>query len=25
VDSDKFMRSGNVWTPHQDGLFAAGI
>jgi 3',5'-cyclic AMP phosphodiesterase CpdA len=25
VDSDKFMRSGNVWTPHQDGMLAAGI
>jgi 3',5'-cyclic AMP phosphodiesterase CpdA len=25
VSSDKFMRSGNVWTPHTDGLFAAGI
>jgi 3',5'-cyclic AMP phosphodiesterase CpdA len=25
VSSDKFMRTGNVWTPHTDGLFAAGI
>ena len=23
--TEKFMRSGNVWTEHADGLFAAGI
>ena len=25
VSTDKFMRSGNVWTEHIDGMFAAGI
>jgi 3',5'-cyclic AMP phosphodiesterase CpdA len=25
VNSDKFLRSGNVWTPHNDGLLAAGL
>jgi len=25
VDTDKFLRSGNVWTPHNDGLMAAGL
>jgi 3',5'-cyclic AMP phosphodiesterase CpdA len=25
VDTDKFMRTGNVWTPHNDGLMAAGL
>jgi 3',5'-cyclic AMP phosphodiesterase CpdA len=25
VDTEKFMRSGNVWTPHCDGLMAAGL
>jgi len=25
VDTDKFLRTGNVWTPHNDGLMAAGL
>jgi 3',5'-cyclic AMP phosphodiesterase CpdA len=25
MNSDKFLRSGNVWTPHNDGLLAAGL
>jgi 3',5'-cyclic AMP phosphodiesterase CpdA len=25
VNTDKFMRSGNVWAAHNDGLYAAGI
>jgi 3',5'-cyclic AMP phosphodiesterase CpdA len=25
VDTDKFLRSGNVWTAHNDGLMAAGL
>jgi hypothetical protein len=25
VDTEKFMRTGNVWTPHSDGLMAAGL
>jgi hypothetical protein len=25
MSSDKFLRSGNVWTPHNDGLLAAGL
>ncbi|MFL6673045.1 MAG: metallophosphoesterase family protein [Massilia sp.] len=25
MNTDKFLRSGNVWTPHNDGLYAAGI
>ncbi|QOY95973.1 metallophosphoesterase [Massilia sp. UMI-21] len=25
VDTDKFLRTGNVWTPHHDGLLAAGL
>jgi 3',5'-cyclic AMP phosphodiesterase CpdA len=25
MDTDKFLRTGNVWTPHQDGMLAAGI
>jgi 3',5'-cyclic AMP phosphodiesterase CpdA len=25
ISSDKFLRSGNVWTPHNDGLLAAGL
>jgi 3',5'-cyclic AMP phosphodiesterase CpdA len=25
VDTDKFMRTGSVWTPHNDGLMAAGL
>ena len=23
--TEKFMRTGNVWTPHIDGLMAAGL
>jgi len=25
ADTDKFLRAGNVWTPHNDGLLAAGL
>jgi 3',5'-cyclic AMP phosphodiesterase CpdA len=25
VNTDKFYRSGKVWTPHNEGLYAAGI
>jgi predicted phosphodiesterase len=25
VSTEKFMRSGNIWTEHNDGLMAAGI
>lgn len=25
ADTDKFLRTGNVWTPHNDGLMAAGL